>query len=107
MLSGDELTDVLAAAEGLIAAEKPDEDMIKKFITYIFLYQILPDNQGVSELGKNNTWATSLTLPDGSNGGKPLRLRVARDNMLSPQLHVNVATKIVVPNLPASNGMSI
>ncbi len=97
--------DMLATAEGYLnSARKPDEDKIKAFIKYVLLYNILPENTPLQELGKNNTFATALKLPDGSLDGKPLRIRVSKNFGLGPRTSVNLYSKVLVPDIPVKNG---
>lgn len=99
------LGDMLAAAEGYLnRASRPDEGRVKAFIKYVLLYNILPEHTPLHELGKNNTFATALKLPDGSLDGKPLRVRVKRNIGLDPRPSVNFVSKILVPDIPVKNG---
>ncbi|KAI1790733.1 FAS1 domain-containing protein [Ganoderma leucocontextum] len=104
--SEGDLGDMLAAAEGYLnSARKPDEDRIKAFIKYVLLYNILPETTPLHELAKNNSFATSLKLPDGSLDGEPLRVRVGKSIGFDPRPSVNIFSKVLVPDIPAKNGV--
>lgn len=99
--------DMLATAEGYLnTVRKPDEQKIKAFIKYVLLYNILPENTPLHELGKNNSFATALKLPDGSLDGEPLRIRVQRSFILDPRPSINFFSKVLVPDIPVKNGES-
>ncbi|PIL23718.1 hypothetical protein GSI_13468 [Ganoderma sinense ZZ0214-1] len=98
--------DMLATAEGYLnSVRKPDEGMIKAFLKYVLLYNILPENTPLQELGKNNSFATALKLPDGSLDGEPLRVRLQTNLGLDPRPSVNFISKVLVPDIPVKNGL--
>lgn len=103
---GDSIEDLLVAAEGLMNSNyKPDEDTLRKILEYILLYETLPSRFTASDLSKNATFATSLTLPDGSFDSQPLRVRASPG--LGPRsLHLNLFVSVVKGDVPAANGES-
>ena len=95
--------DALAIAESLLTStHKPNEDVLKKILTYILHYQILPGNLSTSELAKNLTHPTSLVLEDGSLDGEPFRVRV--ENRWGFSLHVNLFSRVSRGDVFATNG---
>ncbi|KAI0710398.1 hypothetical protein C8T65DRAFT_648223 [Cerioporus squamosus] len=104
--SGDDIGDVLATAEGLLNVHNaPDKDKLKALLKFVLLYQTLPSRLPTFELAKNLTHPTSLIANDGSLDGEPFRVRVGRALGPLPRLTVNLFSKIVRPNIPATNGL--
>ncbi|KAI0637277.1 hypothetical protein C8Q77DRAFT_1155122 [Trametes polyzona] len=103
--------DTLAAAEGLAQVDSHDDKdrkaIFKAILKAILKYETLPKALPVVELGKNVTYATSLTLPDGSLDGEPLRVRVgARPGLRSPvNVDVNVVSRVVWGDIKTKNGL--
>ena len=99
--SGD-LTEML---EGYLnRAHEPDQDKIKKFIKLSLLYNILPEETPLHKLRSNHTFATSLKLEDGSLDGEPLRIHVGKSFGFDFRPSVNFVSKVLVPDIPTSNG---
>ena len=101
----NDITDVLAAAEGLLNDNyKPNEDVLHKFLDAIMLYGILPARLSASDLEKNVTFPTSFTFPDGSFDGHPQRIRVNKQAFLP--LTINLFAMVTRGDLSAANGES-
>ncbi|CDO74727.1 hypothetical protein BN946_scf184593.g9 [Trametes cinnabarina] len=111
--SDDEILDILSAAEGIVdlRSDKTDKDkkeIIKAILKAVFKYETLPAAYIASELASNVTYATSLTLPDGSLDGEPLRVRIGTHPSLFPfptGVNVNVISHIVHPDIKTANGI--
>ncbi|KAI0822649.1 hypothetical protein BC628DRAFT_654431 [Trametes gibbosa] len=109
----DDFLNVLDAAEGLVQLtdgrnKKDRKAFLKAILKAILTYETLPTALLASELGKNVTFATSLTLPDGSLDGEALRIRVSSSPALLPHhvgLDVNVVSKIVWSDIQTKNGL--
>ncbi|RDX45422.1 hypothetical protein OH76DRAFT_1559064 [Lentinus brumalis] len=103
--SGDDIGDILATAEGFLNTVSRPGPELKNFLKLVLLYQTLPSRLPTSELAKNLTHPTSLTVNDGSLDGEPFRVRVGRAPGLLPHLGVNLFSKIIRPNIPTANGL--
>ncbi|PCH38302.1 hypothetical protein WOLCODRAFT_149244 [Wolfiporia cocos MD-104 SS10] len=79
-------------------------EQIPQFIRGILLYHILPFAQSSAELARNATYATNLTLEDGSLDGEPLRIRVSKRHGLHG-LSINLHSEIVRTGIQTSNGV--
>lgn len=81
-------------------------EIFKKIVTAVLSYYIIPSSLPISELSRNNTWATRLSLNDGSLDGEALRLRIAPSpgRLIPLTLSVNVFSNIIKPNTFTSNG---
>jgi len=77
--------------------------ILKKVVTAILSYHILPSKYSAGELSNNNTFATNLVLPDWLDK-RPLRIRVA-STLVPPMMYINFYSKVSHTNIPASNGM--
>ncbi|KAL1947525.1 hypothetical protein VTO73DRAFT_13249 [Trametes versicolor] len=106
----DDVLDALAAAEGLVQVQegKDDKDrkaFLKAILKAILKYETLPTAIPLSELSKNVTYATSLTLSDGSLDGEALRIRVGSGpGLFSPHVDVNVVSRILW-SIKTANGL--
>lgn len=95
------MLEALAAAEGLVQFQegqdgKDRKAFLKAVLKAILKYETLPSALPISELVKNVTYATSLTLPDGSLDGEALRIRVGSGpGLFSPHVDVNVISRIL------------
>lgn len=76
--------------------------MLKLLIRAVLSYEVLPGAIDVYSLGNNITYATKLTIP-GFLYGQPLRVRV-KQKLLPPSTNINFYSKVVYPNVQASNG---
>jgi hypothetical protein len=110
-LSGDfqqhDLPHLFLALEALEATtDDPDKDrrkeILKKIITAILKYHIIPQSLDAQTLAKNHTYPTKLTLPDTSSDPRPQRLRVGSSFL--PLLRVNFFSRVIKPDLRATNG---
>lgn len=105
------LSEVISLVEELEISSldnKVDKKKHKKILIWILrailAYHILPAPLDVNKLSENTTYATNLTLPDGSLDGQPLRIRVDR-SLLPPSTKINLLTKVVRPNIGSVNGL--
>ena len=110
---------MFSALEGFVdsqlldSSDDDDEDkerkhrIIKKILTAVLKYHILPDELAAKELAKNTTFATALTLGDGSFNSEPLRLRVEQPpRLFKPTLSLNFYSKVVFADVKTKNGKS-
>lgn len=77
-----------------------EKKLFKKIIGYLLRYNTMMSSLPIHKLHENTTYATNLTLPDGSLGGEALRVRI--DGLLQPS--INFVSRIV-RSISASNGM--
>lgn len=102
-----DLADTIQAIDELEASKKDkDHDKKKKFfkklLQIILSYHILPSAADVGVLADNNTFSTTLVLPD-SLGARPLRIRVSQ-GIFPPTPIINMYSEIIRPQVHASNG---
>lgn len=88
-------------------SDSPDDDQRKKILKIILRailsYHIVPATAyDLTSLRSNTTYATGLTI-SGTYGGQPLRLRVSQ-SVIPSSTHLNFFTRIVHPNVRATNG---
>lgn len=85
------------------------KEIFKKIATTLLSYHILPEYLTVDDLSKNTTFATSLTINDGSLDGHAQRIRVASFPKFfqPPTVLINILSKVIVPDVKAQNGRSI
>ncbi|EMD38694.1 hypothetical protein CERSUDRAFT_94231 [Gelatoporia subvermispora B] len=113
---GNTELDLFEAAETLFTYVQASEDnddkekrkqILKAIIKAILSYHIIPSgNLPAAELLKNSTYATGLTLHDGSLDGKAFRVLVSSVPRIFPlTFSVNVYAKVVKHDIPASNGV--
>jgi len=102
--------DVLSAADQLDASpfldDKNKERRIRFFkhlVQAILAYEALPKAIDSFSLGDHQTYPTKLAIP-GVLDGQPLRVRVAQ-RLLPPSTSVNFVSKVIYPDVKASNGM--
>ncbi|OCH95262.1 FAS1 domain-containing protein [Obba rivulosa] len=114
--SADSELDLFAAADSLFkyVHDSDDDDkkekrkkILKAIIKAILSYHIIPSGSlPAAELVKNSTYATHLSLNDGSLDGKAFRLRIApTPKIVALTLSVNIYAKVVKPDIKASNGI--
>lgn len=98
---------MVAFAESLEYSTLDDSDkrkeFFKKIVTAILSYHILPSPLAVHQLTENTTYATNLSLSDGSLGGQPLRINV-HSSVLPPSLSINLYSKVLRHDIRATNG---
>ncbi len=80
------------------------KNLLKLLIRAVLAYEVLPGVVDVVALGENITYATKLTIP-GVLDGQPLRIRVEQ-RLLPPSTNINFYSKVVYPDVKASNGSS-
>ncbi|KAF5358121.1 hypothetical protein D9756_001768 [Leucocoprinus leucothites] len=102
--------DALAAAEQLDAYPLLDDKkkerrkkFLKRLVQAILAYEALPEAIDSFSLGDNQTYATKLAIP-GVLAGQPLRVRVEQ-KLLPPSTSVNFLSKVIYPDVKASNGI--
>ena len=91
-------------------SDSPDHERKKKILKIILRailsYHIVPDTAyDLTGLRSNTTYATGLKI-SGTYGGQPLRLRVSQ-SAIPPSTHINFFTRIVRPDVRATNGDSM
>ncbi|KZS99281.1 FAS1 domain-containing protein [Sistotremastrum niveocremeum HHB9708] len=107
-----ETADPFAALDGVVsqltasieAQDKNKTEILKKIVHAILQYHILPTSVNTTVFAVNSTYATNLTLKDGSNGGEPLRLKVS-GAVFGFGGVINYYSVILKSNLKASNGL--
>jgi len=102
--------DVLSAADQLAAYPLLDDKdkerrmrFFKHLVQAILAYEALPEAIDSFSLGDHQTYATKLAIP-GILEGQPLRVRVEQ-RLLPPSTSVNFLSKVIYPDVKASNGM--
>lgn len=94
------------ALSQVFSPDQIDEDddkkkaFFKKIIAAVLAYHTVPAFLPGPKLFANTTYATNLTLPDGSLGGEALRLKV--DGHFPFPAAVNLFSKIVRPVFTAN-----
>lgn len=87
--------------------ESPDKDHRKealgRIVRGILAYHILPEEYDSATLVQNSTYATNLTLKDGSMDHQPLRLSV-QSTVVPPRLRINKVVDVIKRDTIASNG---
>ena len=113
--SADEL-EMFAALEGFVDYSRLDADdddkerkrrIVKKIVTAVLKYHILPGVLPAQTLGTNNTYASGLTLGDASLDSEALRVRVSTEPRLFHRAtRVNFYASILHPDVKTENGQS-
>lgn len=105
---GSDLGDLVRRAEEL--EEEPDsrdkekrKEALANIIQKIAAYHILPESYETADLIQNSTYATNLTLNDGSMDRKPLRLSILSTS-IPPRLRINIFVKVTKRDIKAKNG---
>lgn len=103
-LSSDlELPELIAHVEALDAAtHKPSKEHLKKIITAVLSYHILPEKYTFKDLTANVTHETHLSNVFGGLNDEPLRLRVGRSFPIG--LTINAYSRVTGLPVPATNG---
>ncbi|KDQ60570.1 hypothetical protein JAAARDRAFT_124834 [Jaapia argillacea MUCL 33604] len=101
----EDFLDAISAVDDLddsddFGEDKKRKERFRKILTAVLLYHVIPEQLNKVNLAKNNTWATNLTLSDGSLDGEPYRLKVAAGPLGG---YVNWYAKLI-KEVPASNG---
>ncbi|KAL0947253.1 hypothetical protein HGRIS_013374 [Hohenbuehelia grisea] len=99
---------LLEAVEESLDSDSDDKDkkrkFLKKLLHAILSYHILPGGYNEEELAQNTTFATSLSLSDGSLDGQPLRVRVGTFG-ITKRTSINLYSFVVGPETLATNGV--
>ncbi|EIW85335.1 FAS1 domain-containing protein [Coniophora puteana RWD-64-598 SS2] len=108
-LNGYDLGRLIVNAEDLNKAPCSFENdkrkqSLARIVRRILEYNIIPEKLVAHDLTKNSTYATNLTLSDGSLDYKPLRISVQSDN-IPPRLRLNKVVDIVRRDVMATNGV--
>ncbi|KAG0706402.1 hypothetical protein DFH29DRAFT_902154 [Suillus ampliporus] len=80
------------------------KDALGRIIRGILAYHILPEKLDSAALVQNSTYATNLTLKDGSMDYQPLRLTV-QSTVVPPRLRINTVVDVIRRDVEASNGV--
>jgi hypothetical protein len=79
------------------------KEALGRIVRGILAYHILPEELDSASLVENSTYATNLTLKDGSMDHKPLRLSV-QSTVVPPRLRINTVVDVIKRDIAASNG---
>lgn len=103
-----DLGDLVRRAEEL--EEEPDsrdkekrKEALASIIHKVAGYHILPESYETADLVQNSTYATNLTLNDGSMDWEPLRLSILSTSV-PPRLRINVFVEVTKKDIKAKNG---
>lgn len=77
---------------------------LARIVRGVLAYHILPDKYSSIQLLENSTYATNLTLKDGSMDYQPLRVSVQR-TALPPGIRINAFVSVTKRNIEAKNGL--
>ncbi|KAG1749135.1 uncharacterized protein EDB91DRAFT_835831 [Suillus paluster] len=80
------------------------KEALGRIIRGILAYHILPEKLDSAGLVQNSTYATNLTLKDGSMDYQPLRLTV-QSTVVPPRLRINTVVDVITRDVEASNGV--
>lgn len=80
------------------------KEALGRIIRGILAYHILPEKLDSAALVQNSTYATNLTLKDGSMDYQPLRLSV-QSTIVPPRLRINTVVDVIKRDIEASNGV--
>lgn len=80
------------------------KEALGRIIRGILAYHILPEKLDSAALVQNSTYATNLTLKDGSMDYQPLRLSV-QSTIVPPRLRINTVVNVIGRDIEASNGV--
>ena len=105
---GHDLGNLVQQAEEL--EEEPDsgdkekrKEALANIIHKIAAYHILPETYETADLVQNSTYATNLTLNDGSMDWKPLRLSIL-SIPVPPRLKINMFVEVTKRDIKTKNG---
>lgn len=79
------------------------KEALARIVQKIFAYHILPESYQTADLIQNSTYATNLTLEDGSMDSKPLRLSILGTS-IPPRLRINMLVDVMKGDIKAKNG---
>lgn len=79
------------------------KEALGRIVRGILAYHILPEKLDSAALVENSTYATNLTLKDGSMDHEPLRLSV-QSTVVPPRLRINTVVDVIQRDIQASNG---
>ena len=102
MFSLPDLAADLAALEDMDPPDDKRREFIKKLVTAVLKYNLLPGSLDRVDLGKNTTYPTLLSGVFGALDNQPLRLRVSKKGPFA--LAVNIFSTIIGRDIPATNG---
>lgn len=102
-----DLGDLVRRAEELekedSRAKEKHKEALASIIHKIVAYHILPESYEIADLIQNSTYATNLTLDDGSMDWEPLRLSVLGTS-IPPRLRINMFAEVTKKDIKAKNG---
>jgi uncharacterized surface protein with fasciclin (FAS1) repeats len=103
-----DLSEILSEIEELQVDDDPDKERRKKIIKIlvraILAYHVLPQGLDASQLTRNTTYATNLTIPDGALDKEALRIRVTTSKVF-PAIKINLLATVVKSDIGAANGI--
>ncbi|KAF8558418.1 FAS1 domain-containing protein [Imleria badia] len=80
------------------------KETLARIVQKIIAYHILPELYGTADLIQNSTYATNLTLNDGSMDSKPQRLSFLSTS-IPPRLRINMLVEVTKRDIKAKNGV--
>ncbi|KAI6036790.1 FAS1 domain-containing protein [Pisolithus microcarpus] len=80
------------------------KECLARLVHAVLSYHTLPEKYTSAQLHENSTFATKLTLKDGSFDHQPLRISV-QSKILPPKLKVNFYAGVTQHDIEASNGV--
>ncbi|KAL5532950.1 hypothetical protein ACEPAF_4724 [Sanghuangporus sanghuang] len=100
------LGDIISAFEPFIGDEgiysgNADDDRVKKFITAVLSYHIIPQQLNLAALTKNTTYPTRLSHVFGALNDEAIRIRFSQG---LPFARVNFYSQVIKPDIGTSNG---
>ncbi|KAL5490114.1 hypothetical protein ACEPAI_4947 [Sanghuangporus weigelae] len=100
------LGDIISAFEPFIGDEGiysgyADDDRVKKIITAVLSYHIIPQQLDLAALTKNTTYPTRLSHVFGALNDEAIRIRVSAG---LPFARVNFYSQVIKPDIGTSNG---
>lgn len=93
------------AERTILHVEKRLPEVEAIHIKPVLKYHILSEELPAKELAKNSTFATALTLGDGSLHSEPLRLRIEQPpRLFKPTLSLNFYASVIFADVKTKNG---
>ncbi|KAG1760056.1 hypothetical protein EDD22DRAFT_980795 [Suillus occidentalis] len=89
---------------GHLVLQDHRKEALARIIRGILAYHTLPEKLDSAALVQNSTYATNLTLKDGSMDHQPLRLSV-QSTIVPPRLRINTVVDVIRRDIEASNGV--
>jgi len=83
---------------------KRRKQILQKIARAILSYHIIPTSLASPQFSDQTTVATNLTLPDGSNAGQPLRVKIDTVGFV-PRTTINFFSRVVKSDVLTKNGV--